>query len=149
MKSKLPGAGLAGFLLLLAACSTTGGVGARVSGAPGVTTTISGPVATVLSTVVTTVTETTTVTVEVTHPFTFGIRTFDHVKVEAGVTRILTDPAPNGYGLQGVSGISCPSNQPVKVDAKFTCTGTVNGTQKQIVITVKDADGKYEVAPPS
>ena len=149
MKSRLPGTGLAGFLLLLAACSTTGGVGARVSGAPGVTTTISGPVATVLSTVVTTVTETTTVTVEVTHPFTFGIRTLDHVKVEAGVTRILTDPAPNGYGLEGVSGVSCPADQPVKVDAKFTCTGTVNGTQKQIVITVKDADGKYEVAPPS
>ncbi len=149
MKSKLHGAELVGVLLLLTACSTTGGVGAPVPETARATTTISGPVTTVLSTVVTTVTETTTVSVEVTRPLTFDSKTFDHVKVEVGVTKILTDPAPNGYGLQGVSGVSCPADQPVKVDAKFTCTGRVNGAQKQINITVKGADGKYEVAPPS
>ncbi len=149
MKSRLTVAGLVGVLLLLAACSTTGGVGTPVAGAVRVTMTVSGPVTTVLSTVVTTVSETTTVTVEVTHPLTLNSRVFDHVKVEAGVTKILTDAAPNGYGLQGVSGISCPSDQPVKVGAKFTCTGTVGGSQRQITITVKDDAGRYEVAPPS
>jgi len=83
------------------------------------------------------------------YPGVLNKKVFDHAKVEAGVTKILTDPAPNGYGLAGVSGVSCPSDQAVKVDAKFICTGSVGGSQKQINITVKDADGKYEVAPPS
>lgn len=77
-----------------------------------------------------------------------GRKVFDHWKVETGVTKILTDNPPNGYGLTAVSAVSCPADQPVVIGSIFTCTLTVGGLLRAATLTVKDADGKYEVAPP-
>lgn len=82
------------------------------------------------------------------YPGVLNKKVFDHTKVEAGVTKILTDAPPNGYGQTGVTGTSCPSDQTVKTGATFTCTATVGGNQKQITVTVKDDSGKYEVGVP-
>jgi hypothetical protein len=82
------------------------------------------------------------------YPGFLNKKVFDHAKVEAGVTKILTDAPPNGYGQTGVTGTSCPSDQAVKTGATFTCTATVGGSQKQITVTVKDDSGKYEVGVP-
>ncbi len=75
-------------------------------------------------------------------------KVFDHTKVEMGVAKILTDYPPNGYGLTAVSAVSCPADQPVVIGSIFTCTLTVGGLLRAATLTVKDADGKYEVAPP-
>lgn len=75
--------------------------------------------------------------------------TFDTTRVDADVTKKLTDPAPGGYGQSGVTGVTCPDNQPVVIGSTFTCTATINGTSKSVLITVKDSNGKYEVGIPS
>jgi len=77
-----------------------------------------------------------------------GRKVFDHSKVETGVTKILTRYPPDGYGLTAISGVSCPANQPVITGTTFTCTLTVDGSPRAVTLTVKDDDGKYEVAPP-
>ncbi|MGI8589617.1 MAG: DUF4333 domain-containing protein [Nakamurella sp.] len=64
------------------------------------------------------------------------------------VTKILTDNPPDGYGLTAISGVSCPAYQPVITGTTFTCTLTVAGSPRAVILTVKDDDGKYEVAPP-
>ena len=74
---------------------------------------------------------------------------FDHTKVEAGVTSILTAAPPSGYGVTGLSALSCPADQPVVANTSFVCTATINGTAKPITITVKDSSGKYEVGVPN
>jgi len=76
-------------------------------------------------------------------------RTFDHTKVEAGVTTILTSAAPAGYGLKGVIGVTCPDGVAVVAGATFQCTATIGGAQKIITITIKDSTGKYEVSVPN
>lgn len=76
-------------------------------------------------------------------------RRFDGTKVADGVTKILTAAPPGGYGATGVSRVRCPAAQPVIADSTFTCTATIDGAQKSIMITVKDAGGKYEVGVPS
>jgi hypothetical protein len=143
-------------LLLFAGCSN-GAAGTPVTAAAPVTTTVQGPTTTapgptttVLSTLVTTRRETTTVTIEVTaSPTQPSVPTFDRKKVEAGVLRILTSAPPTGYGLKGVTSATCPTGQPVKAGGTFECTAVINGSRKIIEIVVKDANGRYEVAPPS
>ena len=75
--------------------------------------------------------------------------TFDNTKVAAGVTKILTDPPPAGYGTTGVSSVTCPADQPVKTGTTFDCTATINGAPKTVHIIVKDDSGKYEVGVPN
>ena len=75
--------------------------------------------------------------------------TFDNTKVAAGVTKILTDPPPDGYGATGVSGVTCPADRPVKTGTTFNCTATINGAPKTVTITVKDDKGTYEVGVPN
>lgn len=75
--------------------------------------------------------------------------TFDNGKVAAGVTKVLTDPTPGGYGQTGVSNVNCPADQPVKSGTSFTCTATIGGASKSITIKVKDDKGTYEVGIPS
>lgn len=86
---------------------------------------------------------------EIAIPQTAATSTFDATKVAAGVTKILTDAPPNGYGATGVSDVTCPPNQLAVAGSTFTCTATVNGSPKSIVITVKDSKGTYEVGVPS
>lgn len=76
-------------------------------------------------------------------------RTFNGAKVAAGVTKILTDATPGGYGQTGVTNVTCPDHEPVVVNGTFTCIATINGAPKSILITIKDSSGKYEVGVPS
>jgi hypothetical protein len=65
------------------------------------------------------------------------------------VTNVLTGTPPNGYGLSGVTDVSCPSGQEVKANTSFPCTLKVNGASKTVTVVVKDDSGLYEVNPPS
>ena len=77
--------------------------------------------------------------------------TFDNTKVASGVTTILTLASPKGYGYSatGVTGVSCPADQPVKTGTTFNCTATINGAPKTVTIRVKDDKGTYEVGVPN
>jgi len=76
-------------------------------------------------------------------------KVFDERQVTQGVTNVLTGTPPNGYGLSGVTDVSCPSGQPVTAGTSFQCTLKQNGSAKSVTVVVKDADGLYEVNPPS
>lgn len=78
-------------------------------------------------------------------------KTFDNAKVATGVQNVLTGAAPDGYGIPGtdVSGVSCPSGQPVKAGTTFQCSLTYQGRANSLVsITVLDGAGKYQVGAP-
>jgi hypothetical protein len=76
-------------------------------------------------------------------------KVFDERQVTSGVTGVLTGAAPTGYGLTGVSDVSCPSGQEVKAGTSFECTLTLNGAPKTVTVEVKSDDGLYQVNPPS
>lgn len=96
-------------------------------------------------TTTTTVTETATVTAAARGSST----AFDHFEVEAGVTKILTDAPPAGYGKTNVDTVSCPADQPVKTGSTFTCTVDIKGSSQSVLVTVKDDTGRYEVGVPN
>jgi len=75
--------------------------------------------------------------------------TFDNTKVAQGVTKILTDAPPAGYGKTGVTAVTCPADRPVTANSAFTCSATIDGSPKTVIITVKDDKGRYEVGVPS
>jgi hypothetical protein len=70
---------------------------------------------------------------------------FDEKAVADGVTKVLT----GDFGLQNVTGVTCPANTPVKKDATFVCDATIDGDPSKVEITVKDDQGLYEVGRPS
>jgi len=76
-------------------------------------------------------------------------KVFDERQVTQGVTNVLTGSPPTGYGLSGVTDVSCPSGQEVKAGTSFQCTLKVDGTAQTVTVVVKDANGLYEVNPPS
>jgi hypothetical protein len=76
-------------------------------------------------------------------------KVFDERQVTAGVTKVLTEGSPTGYGLNGVTDVSCPSGQEVKAGITFQCTLNLNGTAKTVNIKVIDDQGTYQVDPPS
>lgn len=78
-------------------------------------------------------------------PGFFVKKVFDASAVQTGVTTILT----NDYKLTSVSGVTCPAQQEVKVGATFTCTASVDGSDRTVPITVKTSDGSYEVGRPT
>lgn len=80
-------------------------------------------------------------------PGFFVSTVLDQNALQNGVRTVLTGQPPNGYG-QSVSAVSCPEKQPVKAGTTFDCSVTVGGSQKKVTITVKDADGNYEVGQP-
>jgi hypothetical protein len=65
------------------------------------------------------------------------------------VTDVLTGPAPDGYGLSGVTEVACPAEQPVTVGSTFQCTLLLDGKPKKVTLTVKSADGLYTVGLPA
>ncbi len=77
------------------------------------------------------------------YPGWFNSKVLDTSSVQDGVKRILQDD----YKIS-VSTVSCPSNMDVKVGNSYTCTVTAGGQTKQVQITIKTADGQYEVAQP-
>lgn len=72
-------------------------------------------------------------------------KVFDEKAVADGVTTVLT----RDYGLQNVTGVTCPANTSVKAGATFTCDATIDGTASKIEIKILDAQGKYEVGRPA
>ena len=77
-----------------------------------------------------------------------GRKVFDQLKIEAGVTVILTSAVPAGFGLTSASGVVCPPNEPVQKGLQFECTATIGGDLKHVKITVIDDEGRYEVGVP-
>ncbi|HZM65432.1 MAG TPA: DUF4333 domain-containing protein, partial [Nakamurella sp.] len=76
-------------------------------------------------------------------------KVFDERQVSDGVTKVLTAPGPGGYGLSGVSNVSCPAGEQVKAGASFQCTLQIDGADRTVTITVQDDNGVYQVGPPS
>lgn len=76
-------------------------------------------------------------------------KVLDASKVQAGVLRILSDPA-SGYGANTVSEVSCNNgrNPSAAKGATFTCDVIINGTERQVTIVVSDDDGTYEIGRP-
>lgn len=77
-------------------------------------------------------------------PGWFTKKVFDSSAVQDGVKSVLHDD----YQLD-VTAVSCPSGQEVKAGTSFTCTATIGGQRKQVQVTVRSDDGKYEVGQPS
>lgn len=76
-------------------------------------------------------------------------RVFDRAQVEQGVLNVLSALPPSGYGLNGITNLKCPENQPVKAGTSFKCTLDIDGSSTSVVVVVKNSDGLYEVNPPS
>ncbi|OLR93439.1 DUF4333 domain-containing protein [Actinokineospora bangkokensis] len=71
-------------------------------------------------------------------------KVFDQGAVQDGVKGVLTGK----YSVADVESVSCPADQEVKKDARFSCKVTIGGQEKTVNITVRSDDGEYEVAPP-
>jgi hypothetical protein len=76
-------------------------------------------------------------------------KVFDEKQVAQGVTNVLTGQAPTGYGMSGVSDVTCPSGQPVTAGTSFQCDLKVDGQATKVTVVVKDGSGLYEVNPPN
>lgn len=79
-------------------------------------------------------------------PGFFVTRQLNVSKVQEGVQHILTDPN-TGYGLSGVSGVSCNDGHNPSGDqgTKFRCSLSVNGAQHSVEVSVVDDHGTYQV----
>ena len=76
----------------------------------------------------------------------------DVAKVQDGVTHILTDDK-DGYGAKNVTGVKCNTEQngqnpTVKKNGTFTCDVSIDGTARQVTVTMTDDKGTYEVGRP-
>lgn len=69
---------------------------------------------------------------------------FDASSVQKGVEQTLAD----SYGINGVSRVSCPEGQSVEPGNSFRCEVQVEGQSKSVTVTVKNAEGVYEVGHP-
>ncbi len=79
-------------------------------------------------------------------PGFFVTRVFDPAAVQDGVRRVLT----SDYRVDGVQSVTCPPDQRVVEGATFECRANIEGSDTPIKITVRSADGRYEVrAPPN
>lgn len=74
-------------------------------------------------------------------------KVFDEQAVQNGVKTVLVDK----YGVpeDSIGGVTCPAEQKVEKDHKFTCTATIDGQEQKINITVLNEDGEYRVEPPA
>ena len=50
--------------------------------------------------------------------------------------------------MQGVSGVTCPEGQEVEPGNSFQCQVQLGGQAKTVTVTVKNAEGVYEVGHP-
>lgn len=66
----------------------------------------------------------------------------DKWAVQRGVAGVLTD---TGYR---VGAVSCPAAQPVEVGHRFSCTASIDGVQRDVLVTVRTEGGEYAVAAP-
>lgn len=73
-------------------------------------------------------------------------KVFDQNAVQTGVVNLIK----TSYN-ENATAASCPDAHSTEVKAgnTFNCTVTIDGTQKNVKITVKDDKGTYQVSPPS
>lgn len=71
-------------------------------------------------------------------------RIFDEAALQDGVRRVLVQ----AYGLGDVGTVRCPSGQAVQAGISFDCAVQVGGVGKHVTLTVRGADGTYEVSQP-
>jgi hypothetical protein len=96
-----------------------------------------------------TVTETVAGTISPTSSLDPTGTTYDGAQLAQGITTILTQVPPAGYGLSGVSDVVCPAEVPVKAGTEFQCSLLVEGAPKAVTIQVQSDDGLYQVHPPA
>jgi hypothetical protein len=68
----------------------------------------------------------------------------DQSAVQQGVRQVLE----TSFGMKVTGPVTCPSQQPVQIGHQFSCQAEVDGKQRTIPVTVRTADGEYEVAAP-
>lgn len=73
---------------------------------------------------------------------------FDHESVQRDVEKILTDTVPKGFGLSGVSAVTCPEGVDVRAGGTFECAVMIDGEPKSVEVTIVDVEGTYEVGYP-
>ena len=77
-------------------------------------------------------------------------KTLSQTAVQDGVQNVLTNKdAAQGYGLDKVSDVSCPSGMKATTGETFTCQVKVDDKNMRVTVTVTDDDGTYEVSEPS
>ncbi|WP_159067506.1 DUF4333 domain-containing protein [Gordonia iterans] len=76
-------------------------------------------------------------------------KTLSQTSVEQGVERLLTAPVDqDGYGLDDVSEVSCPSGMKAQAGVQFTCAVKIAGENRRVTVTVLNDDGDYDVSQP-
>jgi len=76
-------------------------------------------------------------------------KVLDVAKTQRQVEQILRDPL-EGYGAGTVNAVVCNNgvNPTIKRGSEFSCTATVDGTQRRIAAVFQDDDGTYAVDRP-
>lgn len=69
----------------------------------------------------------------------------DQNALQGGVQQVLSD----SYGIQDVTGVSCPEGHDVEVGSTFTCSLQVSGEAKEVSVEITKDDGTYEVGRPT
>lgn len=69
---------------------------------------------------------------------------FDHAAMQDAVHKVLTEY----HRVEGLGKVICPPNRPVKKGTTFTCTASIDGTEKKVPIKVTTDDGDYKVGAP-
>ncbi|CAL9524383.1 hypothetical protein SUDANB95_03872 [Actinosynnema sp. ALI-1.44] len=78
-------------------------------------------------------------------PGWFKKKIFDNTAVQNGIVQILKDD----YKISDVESATCTGENPVEPNRSFTCKVKIGGKDKDVKITVKTADGEYEVGQPT
>ncbi|MBB5954084.1 hypothetical protein FHS29_000654 [Saccharothrix tamanrassetensis] len=78
-------------------------------------------------------------------PGFFKKKIFDNASVQTGIVQILKDD----YKISDVESATCNGENPVEPNRTFTCKVKIGGKDKDVKITVKTADGEYEVGQPT
>lgn len=131
--------------IVFAACALT-----ACSGVSAVPTVASGPPTTTVTVPQTVKPEPATVTVTVTSSQLVNpAKVFDQEQLQQGVGNVLTARPPSGYGLTGVTNVSCPELQPIAAGTSFKCSLNIDGQATTVTVVIKNDQGLYEVNPPS
>ncbi|WP_436494220.1 DUF4333 domain-containing protein [Actinokineospora sp. HUAS TT18] len=73
------------------------------------------------------------------------VKVYDKAVLESGVRSILVDK----YNIENVDNVECPPRQEVRSGQGFKCVVDIDGSTKQVAVTIRTDDGEYEVAPPA
>ncbi|GAA2813636.1 DUF4333 domain-containing protein [Crossiella cryophila] len=73
-----------------------------------------------------------------------AVPVFDQDRLEFGVRSVLVDR----YEVTGLDIVRCPSGQPIEDARIFSCLAVLSGESKQVRVTVRGANGTFEVDRP-